>query len=189
MVCEGTPGYIADEIVLYNPSSSAQPPMFGSSYFAADVFAYGITLAAMWNQGLPYGSDFLGDKQSMREIAQSTRRPSLPLNCPDRVKDLIKMCCHVDANKRPNFEQILAYLTQSEKEIMEQFEKITKINDTFEKELAETKIASQSRAESKSGVEDHVNISRQSLAEQDTDIDTDTASSSRLEDQSRAEAD
>jgi hypothetical protein len=98
---QGTPGFIADEIVLCGSS------LMGSAYFPADVYAYGVTLACMWlGKQVPYGGEWLGDRREVKLSAEAQRRPMLPETCPAEIAMLIRMCWHAMADKRPTFAQV-----------------------------------------------------------------------------------
>ena len=71
----------------------------------ADVYAFGITLAAMLLPGTqPYPS-----LETMNAIAIHVRcgyRISLPRNCPSEIAKLIRMCWNAKASERPTFTMI-----------------------------------------------------------------------------------
>eukprot|EP00940_MAST-03C_sp_MAST-3C-sp2_P002083 g2083.t1 len=109
----GTPAFMAPEILggRSNAESKYSDPFEREA--RADVYAYGITLAAML---LPGGKVY-PNLRSVTAVALHVScgyRPSLPTACPSDIASLIASCWSQDATKRPLFPKICSALDNIE---------------------------------------------------------------------------
>eukprot|EP00939_MAST-03C_sp_MAST-3C-sp1_P004986 g4986.t1 len=101
----GTPAFMSPELFTAKFASSGD---FASGA-RADVYAFGITLAAML---LPKGNVY-PTLRSVTAVALHVRcgyRPLLPIACPHEIAKLVKSCWAHDPKARPSFTKICSSL-------------------------------------------------------------------------------
>lgn len=97
----GTPLYMAPEML-----SAA-----GHYTRTADVYSYGILLAALWNEDQPYATQaFENAFQFVSAVVNDGVRPAVDADCPADWLALAQRCWAADAARRPSFAHILAAL-------------------------------------------------------------------------------
>ena len=95
----GTPLYMAPEML------SAR----GHYTRTADVYSYGILLAALWNEEQPYAAhDYENAFQFISAVVNDGARPPLDADCPADWRALAERCWATDPAARPTFAQILS---------------------------------------------------------------------------------
>lgn len=73
----------------------------------ADVFAFGMMLYEMINNGVVWGNE---NEHTIRNKIAKGERPAFANNCNKIFRDLIEKCWEQDENKRFNMEEVLQYL-------------------------------------------------------------------------------
>jgi len=90
---QGTPYFMAPELLLGAPSSTA-----------SDVYAFGIVLFEMTTRSNPYeGEDF---DEVLRDVIKEKKRPELPRGVPPELATIMCECWHWDARRRPTFLEL-----------------------------------------------------------------------------------
>jgi len=93
----GTPLYMAPE--LLNGT--------GRYSMSADVYSYGIVLAGLWNQTIPYSEVIFDDvTELLSQISMRGLRPTLRDDCPQPYINLVNACWNKDPHQRPTFDEI-----------------------------------------------------------------------------------
>lgn len=91
----GTPLWMAPEVLMNKEYDEK-----------ADVYSFGIVL---WE--ILTGEDPWGDIESLVDLVDAVclehRRPPLPKDIPQSLRDLINACWHPETDKRPSFEEII----------------------------------------------------------------------------------
>ena len=95
-VTAGTPNYMAPELFLAKPNSSA-----------VDVFAFGVLLNELWAREVPWDGYQPWD---IREKVTSGARPPTPRTMPVTCEALLKKLWHASADRRPTFAEALPAL-------------------------------------------------------------------------------
>ncbi len=94
----GTPLYMAPE--LLNGS--------GRYSVLADVYSFGILLAGLWNQAVPYAEQgFKTMMEFINAVVRDGLRPSVRTDCPAAWVQMMKTCWGTDPHSRPTFAQIV----------------------------------------------------------------------------------
>eukprot|EP00656_Telonema_subtile_P048379 TRINITY_DN5751_c0_g1_i3.p1 TRINITY_DN5751_c0_g1~~TRINITY_DN5751_c0_g1_i3.p1 ORF type:complete len:364 (-),score=93.60 TRINITY_DN5751_c0_g1_i3:249-1340(-) len=116
----GTPGYIPPElsgITLHSWDQSFENNKH-------DVFAFGITLAAIFMHDDPYPSHALLTPAVLQTLISDGYRPidpekgwSLPEFCPDGLFPIMEACWQHHSDSRPEFTQVLAMLMELRREL------------------------------------------------------------------------
>ena len=97
----GTPLYMAPEMLS----------ACGHYTRTADVYSYGILLAALWNEDQPYATQaFENAFQFVSAVVNDGVRPAVDADCPADWLALAQRCWAADAARRPSFAHILAAL-------------------------------------------------------------------------------
>jgi serine/threonine protein kinase len=100
----GTPSYMAPELLSLDTSGVR------ISGEAADVYAFGIILNAMWRKRTPFNaSQFPSILIMIQEVARGMR-PDIPDGCPGHLVELMERCWDPDPRRRPNFTEIIQLL-------------------------------------------------------------------------------
>jgi serine/threonine protein kinase len=102
----GTPSYMAPELLSLDTSGVR------ISGEAADVYAFGIILNAMWRKRTPFNaSQFPSILIMIQEVARGMR-PAIPEDgsCPVHLVELMERCWDQDPRKRPRFTEIISLL-------------------------------------------------------------------------------
>ena len=93
----GTPLYMSPE--LLNGT--------GRYSLSADVYSYGISLAGLWNQAIPYSEQEFDDVvELLGKICSYNLRPTLRDDCPQSYSNLAMLCWSQDPHQRPTFDEI-----------------------------------------------------------------------------------
>ena len=95
-----TPLYTAPEMMVEN----------GKYSMASDVFSYGIILAELWNEFLPYAERSFDSPFALSRYIIDGNRPGLRSDCPPAYMALAQACWVTDPASRPTFAQIVAAL-------------------------------------------------------------------------------
>ncbi len=93
----GTLRYMAPEVML------------GETYgLSCDVYSFGVLLCQLVTLELPFADQKFKSRQELaNKVAVQGYRPSLKkLDCPNRIKKLIKECWDQDPKQRPSFRTI-----------------------------------------------------------------------------------
>lgn len=95
-VTAGTPNYMAPELFLSKPNSSA-----------VDVFAFGVLLNEMWAREVPWDGYMPFD---IRDKVTAGERPPTPSTMPYACEALVKKLWHKSASLRPTFDEAIPAL-------------------------------------------------------------------------------
>jgi predicted outer membrane repeat protein len=110
----GTPSYMAPELLTQALGRDGKRASIHIDGEAADVYAFGIIMNALWTKQAPY-VDVLHHFKSVQDLIQQVvrgLRPGMPehLNCPQALAALIERCWHADPKFRPTFSEVLDML-------------------------------------------------------------------------------
>ena len=75
----------------------------------ADVFSFGIMLWELLVRQKPFDEFEISKSGFVSQLEDAIidgLRPTIPIDCPARYKELIEDCWHGDPKARPNFEEI-----------------------------------------------------------------------------------
>jgi len=90
---------------------SAPETLRGEHYGeAVDMYSFGILIWEVVTEEVPY--EGLAPLKVASEVAYNNTRPKIPASCPPDVAQLISMCWHNKAKKRPSFSSIVQMLEQ-----------------------------------------------------------------------------
>jgi len=92
-----TPLYTAPEMMVEN----------GKYSMASDVFSFGIILAEIWNEFLPYSETQFDSPFALSRYIIEGNRPGLRSDCPAAYMSLAQACWITDPKSRPTFAQIV----------------------------------------------------------------------------------
>ncbi|CAH8340786.1 unnamed protein product [Eruca vesicaria subsp. sativa] len=81
----------------------------------SDVYSFGLVLWEMAAGALPF--EEMGPVQAAFAVMHKNVRPVIPKKCPAAMKELIEQCWSVQAEKRPEFWQIVKVLEHFEKSL------------------------------------------------------------------------
>jgi len=95
-----TPLYTAPEMMIEN----------GKYSMASDVFSFGIILAEIWNEFLPYSEQSFDSPFALSRYIIEGNRPGLRSDCPPAFMSLAQACWVTDPTARPTFAQIVTTL-------------------------------------------------------------------------------
>ncbi|KAL3934069.1 MAG: hypothetical protein SGBAC_010128 [Bacillariaceae sp.] len=127
----GTPFWMSPELLTGTSGNTSE----------SDIFSYGILIYEVYSGGQPYeGEDYA---TVVREICDPVikKRPTAPVNCPDKVAILMQECLQHEASARPNAEQLDLHL-RVELKVTERTGRLEKLNG--ELKVANEHIASAS---------------------------------------------
>ena len=93
----GTPLWMAPEVLL------------GRRYsYSADVYSFGVVLWEICTRCWPWEEDpSITTPEALRQAVLSGRRPSIPLDCPEKYARLIMRCWSPTSDDRPAFAEIV----------------------------------------------------------------------------------
>ena len=95
--CTGTLRYMAPEVALNKPYSEK-----------SDVYSYGIILWQMASDRIPFKR--AKDAEFRDRVIRRGLRPELNPSWPKDFQEMLQLCWHMDAAKRPSFKELVEFL-------------------------------------------------------------------------------
>ena len=119
-ICDfGASRFVSDEQAAATMTSTAATPLYtapemmvehGRYSMASDVFSFGIILAELWNETLPYSERSFKSPFALIRFVLDGNRPVFRAGCPPDYIALAETCWATDPAVRPTFAQVVARL-------------------------------------------------------------------------------
>ena len=115
----GASRFVADEQAAATMTNMTVTPLYtapemmvehGKYSMASDVFSYGIILAELWNEFLPYAERSFDSPFALSRYIIDGNRPGLRSDCPPAYMALAQACWVTDPAARPTFAQVVTIL-------------------------------------------------------------------------------